>query len=135
MGDPRLDAKLADFLSAFERDQNQGNTLANVRLDMHALRLDVQELTTQQQLTKMRVDRHGRDIAAIKNHLSWEGEEMDTGQHQIADLKKALHDQESARRDSGIWWKRQRWQWFAAALGAVAVLVLNTLVTVLLTKK
>lgn len=133
--DHRTEFLLREFLESFERDQQQGHTLANVRLEMHALRMDFQELTTQQQLMKLRLDRHGRDISAIKRHIALESDDMDTGQHQIEDLKRALHDQEQQQRDSMIWWKRQRWQWVAAALGALALIILNTLVTYLMTTK
>lgn len=134
MGDPELDRKLQSFLEETERERAHGHTIANLRVEINSLRSDVQEVATEQRLQKLRLDRHGRDIRAIKQHLEWNDEEMDTGQHQVVDLKRALAEKEAeikARRDSGIWWKRQKWQWLIAALGAIALVGITTTLGVL----
>lgn len=134
MGDPELDRKLQSFLEETERERAHGHTIANLRVEINSLRSDVQEVATEQRLQKLRLDRHGRDIRAIKQHLEWSDEEMDTGQHQVVDLKRALAEKEAeikARRDSGIWWKRQKWQWLIAALGAIALVGITTTLGVL----
>lgn len=134
MGDPELDRKLQSFLEETERERRHGHTIANLRMEINSLRSDVQEVATEQRLQKLRLDRHGRDIHAIKRHLEWHDDDMDTGQHQVADLQRALQQKENElkeRRDSGIWWKRQKWQWLVAALGAIALVGITTTLGVL----
>lgn len=128
--DPKLDQQLRQFLIEVERERAEGHTIANLQLDVGQLRSDIGELYAEQRLIKLRLDRHGKDIKAIKQHLEWEGAELDTGQHQVEDLKRHLAAKEaeiSQRRDSQIWWKRQKTQWIMAAVGGGAILLCSAL--------
>lgn len=135
MSDLKLDQQLRVFLEETERDRAEGNTIANLRLETHQLRTELREVATEQRLMKMRLDRHGRDIRELKTRLEWDGEEeMDTGQHQVDDLKRHLAVKEAElkdRRDSTIWWKRQKWQWLVGAIGALVMLVVAALGSVI----
>lgn len=52
-----------------------------------------------------------------------------TGTHEFAALKAKVEGEEERRRDSGIWWKRQRWTWAMAAAGAVLLATLSGCIT------
>lgn len=133
MTDTKYDKLLRDFLEADARDRADGNTIANLRLEQHQLRNDMQEVVQEQRLMKLRLDRHGRDIREIKQRLDFGNDDFDTGVHQVEDLKRHLAAKEAElreRRDSGIWWRRQKWQWAMAAVGAVAAGIVGGTATI-----
>jgi chromosome segregation ATPase len=129
MSDPKLDAQLRAYLEDAARDKAEGNTIANLRLEVHQLRADMNELSTEQRLMKLRIDRHGRDIREIKQRIEWGDDSIgDTGQHQVEDLRRHLAAKEaelSARKDSGMWWRRKKREWLVAAVGAFVMLTLG----------
>lgn len=134
MSDPKLDAQLRAYLEDVARDKADGNTIANLRIEIHQLRVDMNELSTEQRLMKLRLDRHGRDIREIKQRIEW-GEEScaDTGQHQIEDLRRHLAAREAElaeRKDSGMWWRRKKREWLVAAAGALVMLTVGAFGTV-----
>ncbi len=127
--DPNLDAQLRAYLTAWQEDQSSGNTIANLRIEIHQLKIDVEELTTQNTMLRLRVDRHGREIRFIKQHLAIAGEDEDTGQHQVEDLRRALAAREKElekHEDDNLWWKRKTIGWFVA----VAAWVITSIVAV-----
>lgn len=135
MSDPKLDAQLRAYLEDAARDKAEGNTIANLRLEVHQLRADMNELSTEQRLMKLRIDRHGRDIREIKQRIDWgDGDHLaDTGQHQVEDLRRHLAAKEAelqGHKDSGMWWRRKKREWIVAFLGAAAMLVLGAFGTV-----
>jgi hypothetical protein len=57
-------------------------------------------------------------VSALVDGPNWVRDPRDvTGVHQLLDWQQK---EEARRRDSGIWWKRQRWLW---AIGVVSVLL------------
>ncbi len=134
MTDPKLDAQLRAYLEDVARDKADGNTIANLRIELHQLRVDMNELSTEQRLMKLRLDRHGRDIREIKQRIEWGDESSaDTGQHQVEDLRRHLAAKEAElaeRKDSGMWWRRKKREWLVAALGALVMLTVGAFGTV-----
>lgn len=136
MSTKKLDDQLAEFLDDVEKDKRDGRTVANLhfaveamRQEVRATRTEVHAVATRQTQMEVRLDRHGRDIRAIKERLDFEADEMDTGSHQIADLRAALEQKQAeinSRHDSMIWWRRQKWQWLVSALSALVILFLTT---------
>ncbi len=129
MSDPKLDAQLRAYLEDVARDRADGNTIANLRIELHQLRNDMNELSTEQRLMKLRLDRHGRDIREIKQRIEWGDDGVgDTGQHQVEDLRRHLAAKEAElneRKDSGMWWRRKKREWLVAALGALVMLTIG----------
>lgn len=128
-----LDAKLRDYLLEQERDRAEGNTIANLRIEVHQVRSDMHEIKTEQRLMKLRQDRHGRLIREIQERINiTDGAEMDTGQHQIEDLKRHLAIKEEEikdHRNSSIWWRQKKREWAVAAVGALLMLTLGAVGT------
>lgn len=129
MIDNELDARLRSYLLDVERDKHEGNTIANLRIELHSVRADMHEIKTEQRLMKLRQDRHGRMIRELQERVNLnDGAEMDTGQHQIEDLRRHLEVKEaelSQHRNSSIWWRQKKREWLATALGAFAALLLG----------
>lgn len=128
-----LDAQLRQYLADAERDKAEGNTIAQLRLEVQDARAEqhdtnarLDEVATEQKLMRMRMDRHGKSIREIRKKVFHtdpdEIEEIDTGSHQIKDLKEYLakHEGEQKERRDSIWWRRKRWEWVMAAAGFVA---------------
>jgi hypothetical protein len=129
VSNPDLDAKLRAYLEEHARDREEGNTIANLRLGLHQLQLDVNEVAAEQKVMKLRLDRHGKDIRELKQHVySRESDEFDTGVHQVEDLRRHLAEKQSEleeRRRDSVWWKRKKAEWVVAALGAIAMAMLT----------
>lgn len=143
MPDQNLDAKLRAFLDSFENDKAEGNTIANLRLEIHQVSLVQQEQGHEIQMLKLRQDRHGVAIRELRKRFESAhdiGVELDTGVHQVEDLRRHLAEKEAQiqeRRDSGIWWQRKKREWAVAAAGALALATLGgfgTVVWFLMTK-
>lgn len=136
MTETKYDSLLRDFLERERRDRDEGNTIANLRLELHQLQLDTNEIGAQVRVHGIRLDRHGRDIRALKQQVFQRVEDdIDTGVHQVEDLKRHLAAKEAELRDQrdSVWWRRKRWEWAAAAVGAVMLLALGAVGTVLWT--
>lgn len=142
----RLDDQLMEYLAAQQEERAAGNTVGNLRndvlnvkMELHAIRNETGETNAELKLVRLRLDRHGRDIRDLKATVYHKDpDEMDTGSYQVADLRKHLAEKEAElkeRRDEQksetVWWKRQKIQWAAAALGACAALSVGSLGTVL----
>lgn len=136
-----LDEQLWRYLQEVERDRAEGNTIRNlrneisdVRLEVHQAGNELREVMTEQRLMRLRLDRHGKDIRDLKAKIYHsEGEELDTGAHQVEDLKRHLREKQAElkdRRDS-VWWRRQKIQWAAAIAGVAATTALGGIGTVL----
>lgn len=126
MSDPVLDRKLREFLDEHAEDKANGNTIANLRLEVHQIRNDMNELAAEQRVHRLRLDRHGKDIKALKEAVFNRTEEIDTGVHQVEDLRRHLAEKEAElkeRRDS-VWWQRQKVTW---AVGILAFVGTSTL--------
>jgi chromosome segregation ATPase len=135
---PDLDAQLAEFLAACARDRDDGHTIANLRIEMHALRSDVNEVSARVHAHELRLDRHGREIRALKQRVDGQHDDTDTGVHQVEDLRRYMAERELAakqaeltdRRRDSLWWKRKKVDWLAAIVGGAAVLTLGAIGTV-----
>lgn len=136
MTDPNLDAKLRDFLASFEHDRREGNTIANLRIEVHQVRMLQEEHGHKIAMLEMRQDRHGQALRELRKRLDSAhdiGVEHDTGVHQVEDLRRHLaakEDQLKERRDSVMWWRRKKREWLVAALGAAVMLSLGGFGTV-----
>lgn len=83
---------------------------------------------------KDRMDRHGKRLRLIEERTQVQRPQSDpdiTGQIMIdAALLEAENKRLSAeatqRRDSGIWWKRQTALWIVAGLGALAMVLMTS---------
>lgn len=139
-----LDDMLRRYLEEQEQEKADGNTIANVRLELHQMQIIQQEHGAEIQMLKLRADRHGRAIREIKTRLDQSVDaghgggvgfvEHDTGVHQVEDLKRhlALKEEELKqvqrdRHDSVTWWRRKRTDILIAVAGAVAMLGITTL--------
>lgn len=131
---------LREYLAFWQQDQNEGNTIKNLRSELHDTRLemgqmqiDLKEVATEQRLVRLRLDRHGRDIRELKRivyHRGEAGDEVDTDVHQVEDLRRHLAEKEQEireRRDSVTWWKRKRVDVIIAIGGAIAMLGITAL--------
>lgn len=79
-----------------------------------------------------RFDRHGKRLRKLETQVFPNDEEENTGTHRMEELlrakemleiKKRVEDAEVAKRDSALWWRRQRFLW----IGAAIVVLLATL--------
>jgi len=138
MSDPVLDSKLREFLEAEHESRSRGHTAANIMLAISSMRQEHRELAARYESTalrhELRLDRHGQRLKKLENRLDFAQDEMDTGTHQIADLQRALADKQNEineRKADSIWWRRQKWQWLVAALGALALVGITTTLGVL----
>lgn len=99
------------------------------------------------------IERYGRRIASVEHQLALMSQKPDvpdwkpdprevTGTHdfnvikaQFEELREKTKEKERLERDSGIWWKRQRWLWavallfmlFTTGLGCGSAFVMNRL--------
>lgn len=132
-----LDSRLRAYLEEHEQDKAEGNTIANVRIEMHQLQVDMREMNMRMKTTELRLDRHGRAIREIRQRLDLDGDDVDTGVHQVEDLRKHLqakeqeHKMELKEHRDSIWWRRQKINWMVAALGSSFVLTLSTIGTLI----
>lgn len=85
---------------------------------------------------KERSNRHARrlrklEVASEKSPaVDYQSDRSEiTGTHELAEIQQHIRE----RRDSGIWWKRQRWVWAMAAAGALALATLTGCATYLAT--
>lgn len=134
MSDPSLDTILREYLDEKRIERDRGYTLANLQLTLNqfGIRLtsiegEIGALKANQFAMSSRQDRHGRDIRAMKKQLSFADAEVDTGVHQLEDVRRALAErkekeerEEARRHESMIWWKRNRW---AAVIGIVCSVI------------
>ncbi|SRR5258708_3938622 len=122
--DPRIDTRLKAFLDDKDQDKAEGYTNANILLEVKQLAIVVDEIVTEQRVQRQRSDRHGRNIAAIKQHIDMESDSsMDSGLHVVEDLKKEL----ARKHDEHLWWKRSAVKWFVAGFAWVVTTVIATL--------
>lgn len=133
---------LREYLQGWKQDQNEGNTIKTLReevhdarLEMGQMRIDLNELSTEQRLMRLRMDRHGKAIRELRAKVFHNDEhEVDTDVHQVEDLKRHLQAKEAElreRRDSMTWWKRKKTDMFLAALGAIALLGIGAMGTLI----
>lgn len=139
--DHKLDAQLKQFLEDVNREKARGYTNANIILKIEQMGTQIQEVLERVGYLEHRVDRHGREIRAIKKRIDYEGE-IDTGQHDVTQLQKELerqrmqHDAEQrAKADEVVWWKRQITMWVVAGVGFIIVQVLSVLISIALSAK
>ena len=135
-----LNAKLRAYLEEHEQDKIDGNTIANLRLEVHHIRMTQDEQGNEIQALKLRADRHGKAIREIKTRMDRQadqgpigGFEYDTGVHQLEDLKKHLAKKEEElkeRRDS-VWWRRTKVTWVATGIGFTIASALGGVGTIL----
>ena len=118
--DPRIDARLKAFLDEKEHEKAEGYTAANILLEVKQLALTVDEIVTEQRVQRQRSDRHGRNIAAIKQHIDMSPDSaLDSGLHVVEDLKKEL----ARKNEESLWWKRSVVKWIVAGVAWVATTI------------
>jgi chromosome segregation ATPase len=133
---------LREYLKGWQQDQNEGNTIKQLReevhdarLEMGQMRIDFTEMSTEQRLMRMRMDRHGKAIRELRAKVFHDEErEVDTDVHQVEDLKRHLAAREEElkeRRDSVTWWKRKKYDLLFAVLGATAALGIGAIGTMI----
>lgn len=118
MTDPKVDAALREFLDTSRKERADGNTIANLLLEVRQVRITLEEVEADQKVLSHRVDRHGREIRMLKKHVALESEELDTGQHDVEALKRELATREkqiARHEDEGLWWRRKTIGWIVAA--------------------
>jgi hypothetical protein len=126
----RVSLLLREFLESDARARAGGYTLPNLTLRVEHAISGIEEVRQEVGALAARVNRHGRDIAAIKAHIELDTGES-TGSHNIPpgflEMQRALAEQRTAllaaeqrRFDSGLWWKRA-WVKWAMGIGAVLI--------------
>src|SRR5262245_28077553 len=125
--DPRIDARLKAFLDEKDQEKSEGYTLANILLEVKQLSVTQDEMHQELRLLKTRVDRHGRNIAQIKQHIEIEPDSgFDSGLHQVEDLKREIARKDAElkdRRDNSLWWQRSAVKWIVAGIAWIATTI------------
>lgn len=122
-----------DFFAEQKRLRERGISLeavydriADVR---QVIDFKTQKIEEDVALQESRIDRHGKEIRKLKEAVFHEENLEDTGSHNVADLlrakelldmKRELESQKEQKRESVIWWRRQRFLWIG--MGIVALL-------------
>ena len=118
--DPRIDARLKAFLDEKDHEKAEGYTAANILLEVKQLSLAVDEIASEQRVQRQRSDRHGRNIAAIKQHIDMGPDStLDSGLHVVEDLKKEL----AKKHEAELWWKRSAIKWIVAGIAWLATTI------------
>lgn len=124
-----LDAILQDFLENELKERRKGHTIANIRLELNAFRVELDEHATARKLLEMRVDRHGTSIRELKRKLDMQ-DEIDTGQYHVLDLEKLVEQQQEKRdkeRRDSLWWRRTKVQWAAWIVGVIITTLISAI--------
>jgi hypothetical protein len=132
MADSNHQHDLAAFRSALmgELAEFRGAVMAELGRLSHKVdecRLAAERVANEQFQREHEQDRYRRRTKALEAEVervsqlvegpNWVRDPRDiTGVHAVLDWQKK---EEERRRDSGIWWKRQRWLWTMAVVGAV----------------
>lgn len=165
MSDPKLDARLSEYLDDANAQKSRGHTIANLSMGVFQLGIEVRNalarLAGAEALlgkhgahlarhddeigeVRERLDEHGHAIRQLKrrNRQGPDDEEMQTGQFDVAAIKRQVDEQERQRRESlraraedRVWWKRTIVMWAAGGIGAVALTLLSILLTLAVTRK
>ncbi len=145
MSDPKIDAVLREFLSTWKIDQEAGHTIANLLHEISTLRAEVHELRIlsaslerdlerEKRLLTMRVDRHDKRLLDIERRLAMQNEDVDTGQHQVDDLRRLLAEREreiDERKEEGRWWRRSGIQWIVAGAAWLVATIVSVIIATL----
>lgn len=124
--DPRIDLRLKAFLDDKDEEKANGYTVANLFLEIKQVSIVVDEMNSELRLLKSRVDRHGRNIAAIKQQIDMDSDSsMDSGLHVVEDLKKQLAKKEEEHQ----WWRRSAVKWIVGGIAWIATTIAATLVS------
>ena len=133
-----LDDRLKKFLEDADRDKLKGYTNANILTKVEFAISQLNEVNSRVDHIEHRLDRHGREIRAIKERIEYDGE-LDTGQHSIEAIQKEVerqrteHDMERrAKQDEVVWWKRQITMWVVGAIGFLIIQVVGVIISVAL---
>lgn len=133
---------LREFLSEQKRLASEGITLESVYTIQKQLRTSIDRVIADQIAHGMRLDRYGRDIRDIQRKMSGDDPSEDSGIHRgeemrramelvelrnrVEETTKALEEEKTNKRNSGIWWKQQRWLLFFGVIMAI----FSTLLTI-----
>lgn len=137
----RRDQQLTKFLDEAARDRAKGLTLANVLVELKSISARQKEDRSEIGHLRVRVDRHGREIKALKGIAKYDGE-LDTGQHDVAEIQREVELQlmrkrvaEHEKNDGEIvWWKRSIVQWIVGAIAFCIVQAITVLIALAITK-
>jgi hypothetical protein len=134
------DELLKEYLEKRGTEESQGYTLQNVLLAQNEMVRLYKELKAGHVNHELRLNRHGQEIRSIKGVLRDKGiyddgfGDVDTGQYQIADLRRAVaesqakeHEAEARRLDSVIWWKRSAITWVVGGIGALVIATISAM--------
>ena len=120
----------------------RGITLETVVEQQRGIRSAIDHVASEQIAYGLRLDRYGSRLRALERKVGPDDFDEDTtGQHrvqdtqvaqQMMDLRKTVEMQQLAldehrkdRKESGIWWSRQRWIWTGLAGAAVFAALLS----------
>ena len=122
--DPRIDARLKAFLDDKEQEKANDYTLPNLFLAVNQIANNINEVSQEVRLLKQRVDRHGRNIAQIKQHIELEPDSgFDSGLHLVEDLKREIAKKDAElkeQHEDHLWWKRSAVKWIVAGIAWIA---------------
>lgn len=140
MTDSKYDELLKAFLIANQEERVHGVTLKNLHDKVDELRISQGHIANDHIELYQTSKRYGRRIGALEHEVAllnaankdipdWRADPSEiTGTHQYKVIQKQqaefaikLAKEEQERRDSGIWWKRQRWIWVGAVITAVLI--------------
>lgn len=138
-GKPGLDQRLAAFLDRQESEAQNGNTIAELRIEMEK-RFGEVELGIG--AVADRVARYGRRLNLIESANSADTSMFDTGQHKTVDVETALAAHELAesnktlaeKKENELWWKRRVTIWIVGGLAYVVTTLVSIAVAVAMVK-
>lgn len=149
--DAKVDALLREFLESDRKDREAGLTMPSLHEKQDRLYRTVQRVAFDRLEDRQRLERYGRRLRRVENQLSlvsaspqvpvpdWHAEASEiTGTYEFRALQKQTHElsaeldaERTARHDSALWWRRKRWEWGAAAIGAVVMSIVSAIVAFL----
>lgn len=99
-------------------------------------RLTDREETSRYQRRVKALERETERLSELAEGPDWKRDSNDdTGVNHVNDLRiHRLEEEESRRRDSGIWWKRQRWLWIGGIATALLIASVTGCVTYAVTR-
>jgi hypothetical protein len=153
-----LDRSLEAYLKQQSDDKQKGYTIAHLHTQMHEFLItvrrherkldghegDIEELQRDRDEANNRLDAHRDGILGIKRVLKTSGhgvdqefrEEMDTGNFDLASIRREVADQKAKRLHSErvkaeevTWWKRNLISLVLGAFGVVATALFSILIT------
>lgn len=127
--------EMSENLGRLVRDISSINTsLSSLHVKSDIIAQSFKRLADDRMEDRFNIERYGRRIAAMEHQMAlisqkpdvpdWQPDPREiTGTHdfnvikaQFEEMREKIKEEEKHKRDSGIWWKRQRWLWAVALL-------------------